>query len=261
MVRTVAQHIGRLRCQRKDEMVTIDEDSLRSMITNGISLELIEPQIYSVLRDIEIANPYDTKFGFIYDWVACNPLYNRLIWGYSISNFASLTHDALSSTKQGCVLDVGCGSLAFTAETYVQYCKRPVVLLDQSLRMLRVAKTRLIKLNGKVPDNLVFLRTDALRLPFQPGIFDTIISQNLLHCLDDTKKLLAGLRNVLSKNGRMYFTTLVKGNRMADGYLKTLAGRGKLVFRGVEEHQTIFAQLGMPIKYAIKGNMAFIYCK
>ena len=38
---------------------------------------LIESQIYSVFQDIEVTNPYDTGFGYIYDWVACNPLYNR----------------------------------------------------------------------------------------------------------------------------------------------------------------------------------------
>ncbi len=163
---------------------------LYQVISKGINLRLIEPQIYSVFQDIEVANPYDTGFGYIYDWVACNPLYNRLIWGYSVAKFASLTHDALTSSKKGYVLDLGCGSLAFTAKTYIRYSDRPVVLLDQSLKMLRRAKSILNKLNGKVPGNMVFLHADALQLPFKPNSFSTIISQNLLHCLDDTKKLL-----------------------------------------------------------------------
>jgi hypothetical protein len=62
----------------------------------------------------------------------------------------------------------------------------------------------------------------------------------LLHCLDDTKKLLIGLKNVLSENGKMYFTTLVKGNRLADRYLKTFADGNKLIAQGIEDHQTIF---------------------
>jgi ubiquinone/menaquinone biosynthesis C-methylase UbiE len=240
-------------------MTTIGEIALSKLISNNISLKLIEPQIYSVLQDIEAANPYDTRFGYIYDWVACNPLYNRLIWGYSINRFASLTHEALTSSKNGCVLDLGCGSLAFTAKTYIQYSDRPVILIDQSLRMLRIAKSRLMKLNGKFPDNMVFLHADALQLPFQQKSFKTIISLNLLHCLDDTKKLFIGLKNVLSDNGKMYFTTLVKGNRFADRYLKVLAEWGKLVSRSTEEHQAAFNQLGMTIKYNINGNMAFIY--
>jgi len=240
-------------------MTTIGENALSEVLVRNAALKLIEPYIYSVSSNIEVVTAYDTKFGYIYDWVACNPLYNRLIWGYSVSKFASLAHDALTSSKDGNVLDLGCGSLAFTAKTYIQHSDRPVVLLDQSLKMLRIAKSRLKKLIGNVPDNMVFLHADALQLPFQQKSFKTIISQNLLHCIADTKKLLIGLKNVIFEDGRMYFTTLVKGNRLADRYLQALADGGKLISRNIEDHQKTFNQLGMSIKYDIEGNMAFIY--
>ena len=106
------------------------------------------------------------KFGTFYDLVACNPLYNRLIWGYATSKFASLADRALQSANDGVVLDIGCGSLAFTARTCSRYSDRPVVLVDQSLKLLRIAKSRLTRLNGQVPDNLIFLHADALQMPF-----------------------------------------------------------------------------------------------
>lgn len=240
-------------------MTPIGERDLSALLSKNIDLRLIEPHIFSVFSDIEGSNPYDSPFGNIYDWVACSPIYNRLIWGYSIAIFASIAHDALTSSKTGNVLDLGCGSLAFTAKTYIQYSNRPVVLMDQSLKMLRIAKSRLIKLNGKVPDNMVFLHADAFQLPFQQKSFNTIISQNLLHCIDDTKKILTELKNILSEDGRMYFTTLVKGNRLADRYLKALAGGGKLVSRDIEQHRDVFEELGMSIECDIEGNMAFIY--
>jgi ubiquinone/menaquinone biosynthesis C-methylase UbiE len=240
-------------------MTSIGESGLIQVIQKGITPTLIEPHIYSVLSDIEVSNAYDSTFGRIYDWVACNPIYNRFIWGYSIAKFSSLMHDALTSLADGIVLDLGCGSLAFTAKTYTQYFDRPVVLMDQSLKMLRIAKSRLTKLNGRVPDNMAFLHADALQLPFRERSFNTIISQNLLHCLDDTRKLLTGLRNVLSEDGKMYFTTLVKSNRIADRYLLSLADGGKLVSRNIVDHQLVFNQLGMTVKLNITGNMAFIY--
>jgi len=239
--------------------MTIGGSELSALLLKNADLKLIEPCIYSVLSDIEVANVYDTQFGNMYDWIACNPLYNRVMWGYSIKNFVSFAQTALTSSKTGNVLDLGCGSLAFTAKTYIQYSDRPVVLIDQSLKMLRLAKSRLMKLIGKVPDNMVFLRADARQLPFQQQSFKTIISLNLLHCLDDTKKLTTGLKNFLSDDGKMYFSTLVKADRLADRYLKVLADGGKLVSRGIEDHQALFNQLGMPIKYDVKGNMAFIY--
>lgn len=105
---------------------------------------------------------------------------------------------------------------------------------------------------------MVFLHADVFRLPFRKESFNTIIFENLLHCLDDTKNLLEGLKNILSEDGKMYFTTLVKGNRFADRYLEALANRGNLVSRNMGDHQTTFKQLGMSIKYDINGNMASI---
>ena len=240
-------------------MATIGENDLSGLLLENAGLRLVEPHIYSVLPDNEVANTYDSQFGYIYDWVACNPIYNRLIWGYSVRIFVKIAHDALKSASQGNVLDLGCGSLAFTAKTYIQYSERPVALVDQSLKMLRIAKSRLEKLNGKVPDNMVFLHADALRLPFREKSFNTIISENLLHCLYDTSRLLKQLKSSLSEDGKMYFTTLVKGNRLADSYLEALANGDKLISRTIGDHQTIFDKIGMPIKYDINGNMASIY--
>jgi len=242
-------------------MVTIGENQLSELLSDKANLRLIEPHIYSVFKNVEVTNSYDTEFGNIYDWVACNPLYNRLIWGYSITKFAAIDLDALKSSKKGYVLDLGCGSLAFTAKTYIQYSDRPVVLIDQSIKMLKLAKSRLTKLNGKIPVNMVFLHADALQLPFKPNSFNTIISLNLLHCLDDINKLMTGLKNVLSQDGKMYFSTLVKGNRFGDRYLKALGNSGKLVPRNIDQLRAVFDELNIPIRYDLFGNMAFITTK
>lgn len=242
-------------------MAKINENDLSAILLESFKLRAVEPHIYSVLPSNESGNEYDTEFGFIYDLVACNPIYNRLIWGYSVKIFPKIANDALRATPEGNVLDLGCGSLAFTAKAYSQYTERPVVLVDQSLKMLRMAKSRLIKQNGKVPDNLVFLHSDALHLPFQENAFTTIISENLLHCLDDTSPLLKQLKNIISKKGKIYFTTLVKSNRLADKYLQALADSGKLISRTVDDHKEIFKQVGLSAKYETMGNILSIQCE
>lgn len=242
-------------------MAMINENDLSALLLENTTLRLVEPNIYSVLPDNESGTEYDTQFGYIYDWVACNPIYNRLIWGYSIKIFSKIANDAVRSTAEGNVLDLGCGSLAFTAKTYCQYSERPVILVDQSLKMLRMGKSRLIKRNGKVPDNLIFLHADALQLPFQEKAFKTILSQNLLHCLDDTSIFLKNLEKIISENGKMYFTTLVKTNRFADKYLEALANNGKLVSRTVADHKEIFEQVGLAAKYETMGNILWIQCE
>ncbi len=231
-----------------------------TVLMEDTTLRVVEPHIYSVLPDNETGSEYDTKFGTLYDRVACSTIYNRLVWGYSVEIFSKIAQGALRSTQQGNVLDLGCGSLAFTAETYSRFTERPVVLVDQSLQMLRIAKSRLEKTNGAIPGNMVFLHADALALPFRPQSFTTILSENLLHCLPDTNFLLNQLKIFLSIKARMFFTTLVKGNRVADGYLEALAKRGKLIVRTMGDHQKVFDKIGMSVTYDIRGNLASIYC-
>lgn len=248
-------------CQKNGKMMsTITENNLSKLLSKDVDLRLVESHIYSVLSNIEVDSSYEKKFGDIYDWVACNPVYNRLIWGYSTSKFASLVYDALRSSKKGFVLDIGCGSLAFTSKNYIRYSERSVVLMDQSLKLLKIAKSRITKLNGKVPENIVFLQGDALQLSFTHKAFQTIISLNLLHVLDDINRLLFGLRRAMANDGKMYFTTLVEGNRIADRYLKAWENAGEVVSRNITLIKAVFEQLGIPIKYDIWGNMAFIYC-
>jgi len=236
---------------------TIDEHGLSEVLAKDVNLRFIEPHIYSVLPNREKTNFFD-KMARFYDIVICNPLYNRLMWGYSVKNYATLVQNALTA-KDGWVLDVGCGSLAFSAETYIK-CERPIVFLDYSLNLLRIAKSRMIILNGKVPDNMVFLQGDALQLPFRLNSFNTIISLNLLHVLDDVNRALTGLYKVLAERGMMYFTTLVKNNRRADKYLEKMLKKVSGVSpRTVDQLHSAFKELGVTCKYDINGNMAFVY--
>jgi SAM-dependent methyltransferase len=233
--------------------------ALSEIMLENVSFRLIEPHIYSIYSQAENVGSYD-RFGSIYDVVACNRLYNRLVWGYSISDFHALCLDALRSAADGWVLDAGCGSLAFTARTYTQYSGRPVVLLDQSIKLLRMAKARLVSLHGSVPSNMVFLHGDALELPFKPKSFTTIISMNLLHCLDEVRKVLFGLKNVMADGATVSFSTLIKSGRLSDSYLNMLGNANALVPRTADQLLATFDGAGMPVQYRVSGNMAFIYC-
>jgi ubiquinone/menaquinone biosynthesis C-methylase UbiE len=242
-------------------MSTVAGKDLTSMLQETAALHAVEPSIYSILPIDAAGNAYDSPFGFIYDVVACNPIYNRAIWGYSVKVFSQIASEALRSTQNGPFLDIGCGSLAFTADSYRLYSERPMVLADRSLKMLRMAKEKLLRKIGRIPKNVCFLHADALHLPFKENTFTTIISENLLHCLSDTSSLLKQLKRIVSENGSMYFTTLVKADRLADKYLEKLADSGKLVSRREAEHKKIFAQAGLSAKYEATGNSLVIKVK
>jgi ubiquinone/menaquinone biosynthesis C-methylase UbiE len=237
----------------------IDEERLGEVIPSGVSLRLVEPHVYSLHPAGENENSYDRFFGSVYDLVACNRLYNRLVWGYSTAEYGRLCHEALRSSTEGWVLDAGCGSLAFTARTYVEYGERPVVMLDQSIKLLLLAKSRLAKLKGEVPANVVLLHGDALRLPFRPQSFGTIICLNLLHVLEDVRTLLLGLRGMLRDGGTISLTTLIENHRLADRYLHMCARAGELVPRDEGRLLAEFDAVEMPVECRTRGNLAFIH--
>lgn len=236
----------------------VAQEKLAEIIDKNVTVRIVEPHIYTVYPLVEGIGSYD-KMGGVYDAVACSRLYNRVMWGYWTSDYHLLCADALRSAKDGWVLDVGCGSLAFTATTYAEYSERPVVLLDQSIRLLRMAKKRLIKLKGSVPPNMVFLHADALELPFKSKSFKTIVCMNLLHVFSDLTRFLPGLKNVAVDRGRISCTTLVLNNRPSDRYLKTLATAGFVVPRTMDELSKIFNDAAIPVKHTVKGNLAFLY--
>lgn len=237
----------------------IEEDRLSSVLSKNVKLRLVEPHVYSVYLECENTNSYD-RMGAFYDLVLCNPIYNHLVWGYSVKDYVSLTRDVLESTD-GWILDAGCGSLAFTAKTYSTYSKQPIVLLDQSIKQLRIAKARMIRLNGSIPENMVFLHGDVLELPFEPESFTAMVSLNVIHVFEPEKlkRMLLELKNALVKNGKISFTTLVKNDRLADRYIDMLDKSGEVYARNMNQLLDLFEQVSMSIKHELHGSLAIIY--
>jgi SAM-dependent methyltransferase len=236
-----------------------DLDILLEIISEDVSLNLVEPDIYSVYSGGDAPGAYDSMgASTIYDVVACNRFYNRLMWGYSTKDYAVLCQEILASAPEGWVLDLACGSLAFTAETYANCSDRPVVFLDQSLKLLRKGKSRLKKRMGNISENMFLLHADALQLPFKDSVFDTVISLNLLHCLDDVAAALKEIKRVLTDDGNSAMTTLVQSRRWSNRYLNMLARSGALISRSPEELLSAFNGMEMRVIHEIKGNLAFI---
>lgn len=236
-----------------------DSHILSEIISEDVSLNLVEPHIYSVYSIGDSPGSYDSiGASTIYDVVACNRFYNWLMWGYSVKDYATLCENSLASSSEGWVLDLACGSLAFTAEIYTNFSNRPIVFLDQSLKLLRKGKSRLEKLKGNISENMFFLHADALDLPFKENVFHTIISLNLLHCLNDVKTVLSEIKRVLTVDGNSVLTTLIQSSRWSNRYLNMLAGSGALISRSSDDLLSAFDKMEMQVTHEIKGNLAFI---
>jgi len=241
-----------------DVVPAMTGEKLAGLLAEGVELVQVEPGIFSVFGAEPRTNSYDTSFGTLYDRVACTPLYNRLVWGYGVERFRAVTAELLRRDQAGPLLDLGCGSLAFTAVTYARHAGRPVVLVDLSLSLLRMAKTKLIALAGLLPANLLFLQADATALPFRDEVFDDILSLNLFHVVGDLAPLLGGMARVAASGGDIRATTLVLAGRLADRYLAVWERAGELVGREPRQLAEAFVAQGLPWRCVVEGNMAFI---
>lgn len=230
----------------------------REAIAAGHIIRPVEEGIYSVLPDGARAHLYDGRAA-LYDLIVGRRLYNRVMWGASLPDYVAFAEQALTSDSGGMMLDAGCGSLLFTARAYLD-CPRPILACDQSLSMLRRARSRLVKLAGYLPERILLLQADLGALPFRPESFRTVLCMNVLHHVADAEGLIKGLKELLECGGRLYLTSLVKGNRLiGDRYLDALYRRGDFVRprTGVELESLLAGSFEQVVNYRTHGNMAY----
>jgi len=241
--------------------MTTDSGKISGLLSPDVTLYSVEPHIFSVYPESEPIHHYDQNVPF-YDRVIGNRIYNHVMWGYNISEFLAFTHSALLSRKSGWVLDAGCGSLVFTSEIYAEYSERPVLMLDQSIQMLRAAKSRLCGLCGEVPSNIVFIQGDILRLPFLQESFSTIISLSVLHVIEDMHSMIRELWKALDRGGNLSVTSLILGRSFGDRYLRYLHKLGGVASpRNWQQVLGIFSDIVIPTDHYVRGNMLFVHSK
>ena len=234
-------------------------DELKEVLAEGYAVRLVEDGIYSVLRDDARQHHYDRR-ATVYDLVVSTRLYNFVMWGSSPRDYIAFARQAVNSSPDGRFLDAGCGSMLFTASTYLE-CERQIIAFDQSLAMLRRARKRLINLSGSVPERILLLQADLNDVPFRPASFRTALCLNVLHQFENAVTLIPNLQKTLSREGHLYLTSLVSNRRfIGDRYLAALHAAGEFVRprSGLELREILDSSLGRKVRCRIKGNMAYV---
>jgi ubiquinone/menaquinone biosynthesis C-methylase UbiE len=137
----------------------------------------------------------------LYDIVLATNIYNRLTWRTTPAAYRAFATRVFESRPAGTHIEIGCGSLLFTAHLYERDRGRPSVLIDQSIEMLRRARSRLEKTGGKLPRHVVLARGDVRTLDLSNPIATTALSAFVLHVLDDPVPLLRSLARVARPTG------------------------------------------------------------
>src|SRR5712692_9762616 len=233
-------------------------EQFKDVLAEGCIIRRLEDDIYSALPDVPHKHLYDRRAS-AYDSVVSTWLYNRLMWGTSPLDYVAFAREAVVSHPAGRMLDAGCGSLLFTAQVYLA-SDRQVIAFDQSLRMLKRARARLIELAGAVPERILLLQADLSNLVFRPRKFHTLLCMNVLHQFAGAAELIPKLRALLVNGGQLYLTSLVSNGRyLGDHWLSALHKTGEFVRprSGAELNKLLDDSLGEGVSYRIKGNMAF----
>jgi len=231
---------------------------LKEVLAEGCMARLVEDNIYSVLPDVPHKYLYDRRAA-AYDSVVSTWLYNRLMWGTSPLDYVAFAREAVVSHPVGRMLDAACGSMLFTVQVYLA-SNLQIIAFDQSLRMLRRARSRLIEQAGSVPDRILLLQADLSNLMFRPGKFDTILCMNVLHQFAGAAEMIPKLWALLADGGQLYLTSLVSNGRyIGDHWLRALHRTGEFVCprSSVELNKLLNDSLGEGVRYRMKGNMAF----
>lgn len=95
----------------------------------------------------------------------------------------------------GRALEVGVG----TGFSLPYYATAPAAACDPNLTMLRIARRRARRLNAATS----FVAARAEALPFRPGAFDTVVTQNLLCSVDDPGRAAREIHRVLARDGHL----------------------------------------------------------
>jgi ubiquinone/menaquinone biosynthesis C-methylase UbiE len=166
---------------------------------------------------------YDT-IGRAYDVVGGLDTYHRVFWGVSSREYRAFAEAAAAACGDGVLLDAGCGSMLFTAHAHRTNQRGTVIGVDASLRMLRLARSRV----GSYADAhaLALVKADVLRPPFRAGAFEAVVCMHVAHVLEDLSGLLAEAHRMLEPGGTLFLTSLVLADRWSDRYLQALSRRG-----------------------------------
>lgn len=232
---------------------------LNEVLAHNRVARLLEDDIYSVLSDASQPHHYDRRAA-IYDWLVGSRLYNTIMWGSEPRDYVAFARQAVESSHDGKFLDAGCGSMLFTASTYLE-TDRQIVAFDQSLAMLRRARRRLLEAAGRVPQNIILLQADLNDLPFRPASFRTVLCLNVLHQFAAATALLQNLERLLADEGHLFLTSLISNDRfIGDRYLSALYRMREFVPpRTRSELRRILNEaLQREVTYTEKGNMAFL---
>lgn len=144
------------------------------------------------------------KFSFSYQWSTHS--YDDLTWELDVSERVNIFYRYFGMTPDQAkgyrLLDAGCGNGTLSAHLAMEGFD--VVALDYSESVYRAYQYKVFegRVTNEVCDRLQYVQGDVQHPPFEPGSFDLIYSDGVLHHTPDTKTSFMALAPLVKPGGR-----------------------------------------------------------
>ena len=119
---------------------------------------------------------------------------------------------------------------------------------------------RVLRVIGKIPNNIAFIQADATALPFRPDSIATVLCHGAFHVFSSPSAVCAEWERVLQPDGELYVSSLVEGRWLGDRYLGLLHRAGEITeprspsgFAGCIEER-----FGGSAQLEVIGNFAYL---
>jgi SAM-dependent methyltransferase len=196
-----------------------------------------------------------------YDVLVGSTAWHRLLWKTTPAAFRTFAERIYSSRAGGPHVEVGCGSLLFTAHLYGDDRGRPVILVDQSIQMLQLAARRLAKRFGAVPRHVALVLGDARDLRLEGGWASTVLAMHVLHVVHERRELLS-LLSALARvdNSTIGLTSIFHAGGRGDAFLSILSAANELApgLTRAELERLLAESLGAGTAIQVEGSMAYM---
>ena len=107
---------------------------------------------------------------------------------------------------EGRIIDVGCGFGAMNIVLAHRFIDSEIVGIDLSDPLLRLA-TQSAQAAG-LGDRVRFEKADVHQIPYDDDSFDTVISINMVHLVDDPVQMLNEIERILSPDGCLFIADI-----------------------------------------------------
>lgn len=205
MKKDIKNFLSLLKCPYTGSDLRYENDALYSAgglkynIVDGIA-DLISGQ-KSALQD-KTDKGYKGISQKYYDKFVSNACIMKMLWGVDLGKAYSY-FDRLYDYPDGLFLDIPCGTGLLSSQLYLTKPDSIFFAADHSMDMLIEAKKRCKQADIR---NVVFVRADVLKLPFQTDSFDACFSLNGFHVFPHPDKAASEIASVMKKNATFVMT-------------------------------------------------------